>query len=492
MGTDVISHLPGSRVGRRALIALLLTAIATAAMGNLVADVTRLRAAVDVTVGAIGLAMILAGIVGAALLLIFVLMRPERAGIDPIALAVGMTVLVGLRLAAVLLIDAPLIVDWRHYHDLAVTISQGGDWFASRPTGYPMILALGYRIFGPNPVVGEWLNLLLGAVSGLLVYAVALRTAGSRVAGLALVLYAVAPAEILMTPVLGTEIAYGTFLIAALWAILAVPLTLVRAAAGGILLATSQYVRATSLVVAPFLTLAVARLGPHGRRWAVGLVFVGAFMAMLAPVIVANIERSGVPSLSTSSFQGWELLLGTNQRHDGRFNNDDVALVGGAGAPGTPNAERIALDTAIRRIADDPVGIIGLAARKFPTVWGDAHYGARWAIYADAAQDPHTVFTAVLLSQLTWAAIALLAAVGAWRSDASRWRTVGLIGLVIAVFALIHTLVEANPRYHAPLVPLFCVLAGIGAASLIPRRPRLTDPRGRPGPVAGGPPSGRE
>jgi hypothetical protein len=246
-------------------------------------------------------------------------------------------------------------------------------------------------------------------------------------------------------------------------------MTIVRAVVGGMLLGASQYIRATSQVAAPFLGLAAGWLATAGRRWLIGLTFVGVFVAALVPVIGANIERSGTPSLSTSSFQGWQLLLGTNQAHDGRFNDDDVGLVGGLDALGTPEAERIAVRVALQRVVDDPLGTVGLAFRKFPSVWGDAHYGARWAIYADPKQDATTSQVAVLLSQVAWAATAVLAAIGAWRSARAAWHTVAVIGLVIVVFAAMHLLAEANPRYHAPLVPIFSVLAGLGASSLFAR-----------------------
>ena len=456
-------------VPRMALTGLL-AAIAAVALGDLLEVVARLRTGLDASVEGGGLALVLVAAAMTSLVLAWLVRGPVGDRIDPAALLVGLGLLIGLRIAAVILVDAPLIVDWLRYHELAASISQGGDWFANRPSGYSMLLSVGYRIFGPNPVVGEWLNVGLGLASGLLVYALALRAAGSRAAGVALVLYAVAPAEILMTPVLGTEIAYGALLVGVAWVLLAAPPTVVRAAIAGAVLGASQYVRATSQVMAPFLAIAAARLATAGRRWLIGLVFAASFVGVLAPVIVANIDRGGGPSISTSSFSAWQLLIGSNQEHDGRFNADDVALVGGEAAAGTVEAERIAMRVALERIGEDPIGTLGLVARKFPVVWGDAHYGARWALHEDPAQDPRVTQTFVLLSQLAWVLVAALAAVGAWRKRAGSGRTVALLGMVLVVFVLIHALGEANPRYHAPLVPIFSVLAGIGAAGLLAKR----------------------
>jgi hypothetical protein len=470
---DAIPDTPHSAVrGWGMVLVALIAAVAAAAAVDLLGVGWRLGGGLPETIGVGGLLGAVCAAAGLGAFLRWLLLRPDRLTTDRNGLAVGMALLLGTRLAAVVLVDAPLIVDWRRYHELAVSISQGGDWFASRPSGYSLLLAVGYRAFGADPAVGEWLNLGLGAIGGLLVHAIALRAAGSRAAGVALLLFAVSPSEILMTTVLGTELAYGVLLTGVVAILLLAPPTLLRAAAAGVVLGASQYVRATSQVLAPVLAVAIGRLAVPGRRAVIGLAMAGACLLSLAPVIAANLERSGVPSLSTSSFQAWQLLIGTNQAHEGRFNADDVALVGGEEALGTPEAERIALRIALQRIVDDPLGELGLLARKFPQAWGDAHYGARWALYEDPAQDPRTTQTFVLLSQLVWALTAALAAVGAWRASPRAWPTIAVLGLVLAVFIVVHALGEANPRYHAPLVPLFCVLAGVGAAALVRPRPQ--------------------
>lgn len=451
--------------------AALLAAIGAVAIADLAVVVARVPASLRESGGLAGFVGVLAAVAATVSVLWWVARRPNRTSVDVVALFTGIGLLLAARTAAVILVDAPLIVDWMRYHELALTILQGGDWFAAWPSGYSLLLAAGYSLFGPDPSVGEWLNVALGAASGCAVYLIALRAAGSRAAGAALVLYAATPAEILMTPVLGTEIAYGALLAGSLAVLLTAPPTLVRAAVAGLLLGASQWVRATSQLLAPFLAAAAARFAPAGRRTATGLAFLGAFTVVLFPVLLANLERSGAPSLSTSSFAGWQLLLGTNQVHDGRFNAEDVALVGGVDALGTPEAERIALRVALERVGDDPLGTLGLVARKLPQTWGDAHYGARWALYVDPAQDPRAVQAFVLLSQLSWAAVATLAALGAWRARRSAWRTVAVLALVIGVSVVIHAAGEANPRYHAPLVPLVSVLAGLGLAGVAARLP---------------------
>jgi hypothetical protein len=405
--------------------------------------------------------------VAAAALLGWALRRPARLGTDLPTLLVGLAVLVGLRLVAVWLIDAPLIVDWRRYHELAVEISRGAPLLASRPTGYPILLSLLYRAFGPDPGLAEWLNLGIAVAAGGAIYALALRIGGSRAAGVALLLFAIAPAQVLMTTILGTELLQGCLLTLPVLAIVGD-----GGVRGGVLagaaLAASQFVRATSVLVALPLAVVVGLLGrgTSRRRWLRAGMLVGTFVVMLLPVVAWNVTRTGVPSLTTSSFQNWQLLIGTNQAAGGRFNEGDLALVGGVG--GTPQAEAIALHVALDRIRADPVGIVALDLGKVAT-WGDEHYGARWALYASGTHDQRLVDTMVLLSQAAWAATALLAAAGL---ALRRPLGVGAVAAaaVVATLLLAQLPLEANPRYHAPLVPLTCVLAGLGLAELVSRR----------------------
>jgi 4-amino-4-deoxy-L-arabinose transferase-like glycosyltransferase len=439
--------------------------IAAVAIGDLGATAWR-AASSPAALGWRGIASAVLALAVAALAVVLVARRQDRARWDPPVLIGALGLLVGLRTIAVILIDAPLIVDWRHYHELAVQIAEGGAWFASRPTGYPMLLAGLYALFGPHPWLGELLNVGLGAAGGLLVYWLALQLSGSRAAGLAALLYAIAPAQVLMTTVLGSEIAHGVLLLAILAVVIRWPASALAAVAAGALLGASQYVRSTSMLLAP-IVMAWSALA--WDRWPSGLAraaaLAAAFLLVLAPVLVWNAAR-GSPSLATSSFLGWQLLVGASQEHDGRYNVEDAALVTDARTElGDPASEERAYRFAADRYRDDPAGVFGLWVRKFPILWGDDHYGARWALYASPNPSLTTVNTLALLSQLAWAATAAFAALAVWAwSRPAPTRGIALLVVIVAAMAIAHLPLEANPRYHSPLVPIFCVLAGVGLA----------------------------
>ena len=425
----------------------------------------------DATLGPLVTTAVMLGVVAALALGWWFLRRPwaYRLG-DRAWLALGLGVLVGFRLVAIATINAPLIVDWLHYHEAAIQITQGGPWLTSRPPGLPLLLAPLYLLFGPHPILGEVVNVVAGGTAGAALFFVGRWVSGARAGGIALLLYAVAPSQILMSTVVGSEILYGAGLVAALAFVLH-GTRLRHALAAGAVFAAAQYVRATSLVLLPVLLgIAWARSrrshpagawsGRSGRNVAAALL---AFCIVLVPVAIANVGRIGWPSPSTSSFQNWELLLGTDQLHDGRFNADDVARVGGD--PGTPQAEAVAARLAWQQVTSDPLGTAGLFLRKFPQLWADEHYGARWALFENPAVDRGLVQVMVILSEAWLILVAGLGAIGLWRVRRRPPLGVVAVAAMLVVYGIAMIPFEANPRYHAPMIPLLCILATLPLAT---------------------------
>jgi len=71
-----------------------------------------------------------------------------------------------------------------------------------------------------------------------------------------------------------------------------------------------------------------------------------------------------------------------------------------------------------------------------------------------------------VLAQAAYLAILGLALFGLWRMRRALPGTAVVILAMVAALALAHTFVEIQPRYHAYVEPLFCVLAGPGVAAL--------------------------
>ncbi len=387
------------------------------------------------------------------------------------AIALALIALIGLRALAALAIDAPLISDFKDYHDLAVGVLGGGPWLRDgRPMGWPWLLAAAYAVTGPTPAAGEWLNVAFGGASGMALWWLVRHLAGPGPALGALALFACWPAHALMTPVLGTEVVYGLAFLAAMGALvrarpaepisadpLAWPLPAGWAVAAGALTGLAQYIRPTTLALVP---AAVVWLALAGRRPRVAAALIGLYLAgllaVLAPVAEWNHRTHGKWSLTTSSYGGWSLLVGMNQRHVGMWNVDDDATAQRLG--GLAAVDAYARAEGLRRLTKDPVATARLVAAKFPIMWAMEDYGTYWALGTAPEPEPRRMALLTLLAQTFYAVVTALAAWALWRRriwDAA-WTPL-FLGLLLLVG--VHSLLEVQGRYHFYWTPLFIALA---------------------------------
>ena len=336
-----------------------------------------------------------------------------------------------VRLVAIASIHSPLVSDWARYDELARRISQSGPIFGDVPTGLPMIVGSLYAVFGHHPILAEFVNLAAGLATTALVY---------RMGGLtSALIFALLPQQILMTTVEGTEVLYAFALVVIVWLIVERrPWLLV-----GIMVGLSQYLRSSAELVLAAIGLVNIRIPPR-----VALLLAGALIALL-PVIMWNLGRGRV-SASTSSYLGWQVLIGTNQAHNGRYYRGDLVY---ADNP---------WPVATARVVGDPVGFAGLVLRKEVFTWTDEAYAPFWTV------GPHSPW----YHRLTQLAVVGLLAV-ALRALLS-FRRLGPAApaslAIIAAFALAYAFTESQGRYHFYFLPLLLILSP-GLPFGLPRRP---------------------
>ena len=138
---------------------------------------------------------------------------------------------------------------------------------------------------------------------------------------------------------------------------------------------------------------------------------------------------------------------------------------------GSPDFDRRALALAMAKIRENPVGVAALMVRKVPGMWADESYGVKWVFHPKnpRALEMTSATTRRLLtlaSQAVYACLTVMAAVAVLRRRQPDQALLLMILIFLAV-AAVHLVVEIQPRYHAYLVPLMCVIAG---ACFLPRR----------------------
>ncbi|MDB5099604.1 MAG: hypothetical protein JWM80_4025 [Cyanobacteria bacterium RYN_339] len=420
--------------------------------------------------GGLAVPLVFWGGLAALACLAWIGMRRPASLEGPLPVALGLAMLLATRGLASWYLDGPLVSDFLEYHDLALAAARGGPWFSDlRPMGYPLLKAAGFAVLGPVPWFGEALNLFLAAVTGTFLYLWARRIWGAAAAVLALWLYAFTPAHALMAAVQGTEIPYAAAFMGALWALAAAPPWV-----AGLMLGLSQYVRPTSLILVPAVAL-------YYRSWKPLLAFGVAVLLVLAPVVGWNWQTHHKLSLSTSTYGGWSLLVGTNQVSNGFWNLDDTILVNKLPFD---QRDQFAREEAKRRVLSDPLGFGALALRKFGFLWGAEDFGTYWTLGVRPQADQRPATALYLLSQAAYCLILVLAGVGLWLERRRPAEPVVLALLGLASLVAAHTFLEVQSRYHFYWTPVFAGLAGVGLLRLweavTPRAGSRPDPAPAP------------
>jgi hypothetical protein len=377
----------------------------------------------------------------------------------------------GLRLAIVAHATWQPIADTRDYHALAESLLAGRGYeqrydgetaayrgltfYAYRMPGYPVFLALVYRVLGWRPLHAYLANVACDLVAEVLVLLMARRLFGRRVALWAQTLFAL---HVIWTPSLTTEA-----LFTALFAALALLIVTGRVAAGpgaafafGAFLAAALFVRPIALAAVP---MALVRLAQ--ARGAAGAVLLGGLA--LAPSAVAL----GAWAARNQARLGEVVVFSTNLGlHNSReFPIDRAGLVREAVSRGANEAEinRILLGEIGQAIRRAPGQAAGIYLRRVVELFSPRRPRAElWRTTFRGPEGSELVNRLYRGLALQYWVTYPLALIGTAVLVARRHSSGGLFPLIVS-FALLHALVSnGNLRFSAPLYPLFAVLAAGG------------------------------
>lgn len=220
----------------------------------------------------------------------------------------------------VAIVDTQPVSDFAYYHRLAQSIAKGGQWGDTYTTvGYPVLLALFYKVFGASLWVAKGLNLSLSFLNNLLVLAILKRTTVSeRGRKIIFALFALFPSTIFYNSVVGTEILFTTILLAL--TLLYLSEVKYKYVLMGILVGLGTLIK--PFFIAYFLAIFLAeflskrRLGPSLRH---GLLVLVMSLLVLAPWLYRNYLLIG-ESTWVSNNGGIVLYINNNsQNHSGRW-----------------------------------------------------------------------------------------------------------------------------------------------------------------------------
>lgn len=401
--------------------------------------------------------------------------------------------------------------DFQTYYSVADMLAKGSlkrdgagycDYISQFPhvIGYPYILSLIFKLFGTSVATGLYFNLAVSLISIFFVNRIARLICG-RVAGiLAMVLAAFWPSQVLFVNQMASEPAFMCLSLLCIW----ITAYLFKASSAakdvsifilnillGILLAVAGGVRPVSVVllIAIVICTITYKAGTVegsnekagliksclSRGW-IRVIFLLAGFLICSQMISGATARAIDRKLPGSAVSfGYNLMVGLNveskgswNEQDAKFLNDKFIETGSA-----EEAHKASLELAVKRIKEDPEGIVNLMFQKYTLLWANDDYGAYWNLLFLEQQNNLTSGRKEFINSVTiWNNIyyiicvymSLIAGIFLWfRKKAG---TGHILVLYFVGIAFLHMVVESQSRYHYSILPVFAILAAVGAVEI--------------------------
>ena len=404
----------------------------------------------------------------------------------PVLLVVAALV---IRIGVLFVVGDTFVADPDNYRLVAINVAEHGCFgygdhaIASRPVLYPLLVA-GCWLMDP----ALWyslavLHVILGTATVLLTYRLGLRWGLGRWAVLAALLVAIDPILLLHSTLVMTETLATLLAVAGLLAVTstAEKPAIAKAALAAALMALAVLCRPTFLVwMASVLVLLPLVVGGSWRV-RVSLFATSAIAAtvVLAPWAIRNGIRFGKPTPATNH-GGYTLLLANNPsfyeylrtNRSGevwdaeQFNRDWSIRSREVAGKDEVAIDRLAYADALAVIRSQPDTFIYSCFVRVGRLWGLVPHRAG----QNASSLRRTARWAV---GLFYGVESLLALIGIGSLLAGRLpREVVLRGwiwglILVASFTAIHTFYWTNIRMRAPLIPVVCLAAALGAARIL-------------------------
>jgi len=442
--------------------------------------------------------LFLAAATAVFLLLLLLLRGPISFVSDRKALCYAVTVLAALvpRLLAIGVLDVSPVSDFRLYHNIASELLNGevfGKGYISlfpHTFGYPAILSLLYRIFGPYYPVGQVFNAILGIGISVLLFQAGDILFGRRAGLTAALFWALWPSQVLYSLLLCTEVLFTFLMLLCIRVFISITgkekWNMAALAGLGLLCAFANSIRPLGIILILSFIIVLFLAGRPGKYG-----FIRSLAGKMAPCLVLaasyfiaaylmGIGLSGIIQKDIARFPaGFNLLTGSNIKYSGTWNGEDSGILESFTGGREFDAQEVqdaVMDIAIRRYIDQGAENLRLFYRKYIIMWASDDEVIN---YISAGLDQEAgesgffnelgryLKLACNLYYLFMMCLCLVFAIHLARrgTHASAYALL----LFILGTASAHLLLEAAGRYHYPAISMFSLLAGAGLHAVLYR-----------------------
>jgi 4-amino-4-deoxy-L-arabinose transferase-like glycosyltransferase len=343
-----------------------------------------------------------------------------------------------------------------------------GEPSAYWPVGTPFAYSVLYRLFGPGYGSIAILNIVVGALTTLLILELATRWFGPKAGLIAGLLYAIWPSQIEFTTILASELLFNLLILAGIyfWNRRPVP-TWADAAFAGIALAGASYVRPLALILpALFLLWTLAR-GKWTALIARAAVTTAVMLVLILPWTIRNyFAFHSLVLVSTNG--GANLWMGNSPESSGHY----MEL-----PPRPPGMNEAEFDNHLGKITktyirEHPDVFVKRSANRVVNTFDRETIGVDWN--KDGLNE-HLVRYLKILSTAYWWAMLLGGIIGVGILVAKTPILKAVLHPAVVMwlyFAAVHAVTVSNDRYHFPTIPFIAALAAMTIVTLFVKHRR--------------------
>ena len=366
-----------------------------------------------------------------------------------------------IRLGVVLLVDTPIISDFKAMYDAALEIVNGTDSYKSTgyfiTWGYQMGHVL-YQAFLLSIINSAFflkiVNCIITSLTVVFVYLISRRICSERSAKISSILYSIFLFPLLLNSVLTNQFLPLLLILIALYILLNINFKkkfVISSVAVGILLGLSNIFRSETIVIVfsillYFVFLFITKVDWKKLIISFVIIFMGYYVVFNGTSLLlkaTNVSPSGLEILNSS----WKFVLGFNYETSGMYSNQDAAIY----ARDSEAAKKEAINR-IMQFEKIPLHFL----KKTKILWFNSDLS--WSISMDE------VYYKVLniINQIWIILFNILAVCSAFRFIKFKFEKEHvLMCLILLVYFGVYLLIEVMPRYAYSLQVFEAIIIGI-------------------------------
>lgn len=381
--------------------------------------------------------------------------------------------------------------DFQLYYNIATALSQGksfGKMYVAlfpHTFGYPFVLSLFFRIFGPKIIVAQYLNICLCCGIAVILFALGRMLNTKSTGFLAAMIWAFCPSQIFYTVLLSSEALFTFLMLSSILFFYAIVkytrknhMNLIFFMFFGMLLALLNAIRPFGmvLILASIIFFLLSDSKNTDLKKTVLSKIISCTILIISYLLIFNLVSYAISSYNkvevAKSPLGFNTYVGSNYKYNGIWNVEDSSTLNdliNSGKYSAQNIHDILLQMAVERFNDNSYRNIKLLVEKHMVMWvtdNDNINYIKGALDSENSKIDYLKYKRFINKISNFYYYLILFACGLYMIISLFYKTKDnnyiYLAIIISGIIATHMIVEVAGRYHYPAISILSLLGALG------------------------------